>query len=411
MGKGGLSFLNKKSWHTATIANAEKVWLAEQKDAAEKSKLAQLRKEIEEERQVEELRKLQLQRGGTKHVERLDWMYRSADVEAQQRDKEREEFLLGKTIPSSELQEPTPDVSAPPPTLDADRWIGKYERRDLDAETRIREDPMLAILQQEHQQRLRILRNPLEMRRIRDDVDRSKKLKKALKKVEKQERKEKRRAEKAARDADANANADRKHKDDDGGDDDPYGLIVSRTEQYSRRSRSPRHRRRSRSRSPRRLHRPQSHSPRRHRHRHHSASRSRSPERDEEKDDRHRYRDDSRNGSRRRDRLAPRRQRDVASSKNSALTQEERAARLAAMQADADAHHAARSAAADAADVIARQEQADLHVRGADAPQSATFIQSARKQAYLDSNDTVEDRLNQRRHYRQKGNMEEHSFL
>jgi hypothetical protein len=38
----GLSFLSKKSWHTSNISNQEKVWIAEQKAAAEEAKLKEL---------------------------------------------------------------------------------------------------------------------------------------------------------------------------------------------------------------------------------------------------------------------------------------------------------------------------------------------------------------------------------
>lgn len=77
MSKGGLAFLNKKSWHTQGIKMQERVWRAEQKAKEEEKLIAQKMKELAEERKIEELRKIQEEAGLiTKHqVNRLDWMY------------------------------------------------------------------------------------------------------------------------------------------------------------------------------------------------------------------------------------------------------------------------------------------------------------------------------------------------
>ena len=97
----GLSFLAKKSWHTANLNNQEKVWIAQQKKAAEDSKIKELAKQIQQERQEEELnqmtgRKTRLDRG-------IDWMYQGSAgsgerhaFEEEQQQKDAEDFLLGK---------------------------------------------------------------------------------------------------------------------------------------------------------------------------------------------------------------------------------------------------------------------------------------------------------------------------
>ena len=142
------AFLNKKGWHTGTIKNSERVWLAEQKHAAEQKKVQELQKEIEDERQVEQLRALQREHGllPTTSVDRVDWMYRSVQMELDQKEKEKEEYLLGKKVPDGPAKisaPPTLDKAAKEDTNGAARWVQKYENRDLDAEARIREDPML----------------------------------------------------------------------------------------------------------------------------------------------------------------------------------------------------------------------------------------------------------------------------
>ena len=52
----GLSFLTKKSWHTRTIQNIEKKWIAEQKHAEEQKKILELQKQRQEEREMMNMR-------------------------------------------------------------------------------------------------------------------------------------------------------------------------------------------------------------------------------------------------------------------------------------------------------------------------------------------------------------------
>lgn len=95
----GMSFLNKKSWHTGGFKMIEKVWKAEQKAAEEAKKCETLRKELEEERRVESLRRMQAEAGllTAQQVERLDWMYVGQGAfRAQEAEKEQEAYLLGK---------------------------------------------------------------------------------------------------------------------------------------------------------------------------------------------------------------------------------------------------------------------------------------------------------------------------
>jgi hypothetical protein len=51
----GKNFLSKKSWHTSTIPNIEKVWLAENKKKDEEAKTAQWKREKDEEKRREEM--------------------------------------------------------------------------------------------------------------------------------------------------------------------------------------------------------------------------------------------------------------------------------------------------------------------------------------------------------------------
>lgn len=55
-----LAFLFKKTWHPSTLQNSERVWIAEQKDAAEKKRIEELTKQVREEQQVRELEEMQV---------------------------------------------------------------------------------------------------------------------------------------------------------------------------------------------------------------------------------------------------------------------------------------------------------------------------------------------------------------
>lgn len=77
------------------MKNQERVWRAEQADAAEKNKLAELQREISDERNREELKRI----GQTSGVlamgdeKKLEWMYKGSTELLN-----REEYLLGRQI-------------------------------------------------------------------------------------------------------------------------------------------------------------------------------------------------------------------------------------------------------------------------------------------------------------------------
>lgn len=117
----------KKSWHPNTIKNQERVWRAEQADAAERRKLAELKQEISAERDREELHRIGQTSGvlpvapaasssstssmsmlaaaasssGTDGKtgsggKKLEWMYKGTDNLLN-----REEYLLGRQVDKS----------------------------------------------------------------------------------------------------------------------------------------------------------------------------------------------------------------------------------------------------------------------------------------------------------------------
>lgn len=72
----------KKSWHPNTIKNQERVWKAEQVQANENKRIADLRKEIDQERFTEELSQHGQSSGvlPEKSNRKMDWMYKVSTV-------------------------------------------------------------------------------------------------------------------------------------------------------------------------------------------------------------------------------------------------------------------------------------------------------------------------------------------
>ncbi len=54
-----MDFLSKKSWHPSRLANVEKVWKAEQEADAERKKMLELQRKLQEERQINDLKRVQ----------------------------------------------------------------------------------------------------------------------------------------------------------------------------------------------------------------------------------------------------------------------------------------------------------------------------------------------------------------
>ncbi|KAF1781750.1 Pre-mRNA splicing factor [Phytophthora cactorum] len=158
-----LAFLSKKSWHTANLRNVEKVWIAEQKHRAEEKKVAELRKNIEEERQLQELRQLQAARGD-----------KSAAVEAwtgSAREKTAEEYLLGKEYKGEDEKAAKVDVDLSTTTKYGSLALTKSALPANDAFQRLNEDPMMLIRKRQQAAREQVLKNPVKMKRIKDEVD------------------------------------------------------------------------------------------------------------------------------------------------------------------------------------------------------------------------------------------------
>lgn len=75
------------------MKNQERVWKAQQADAAEKRKMNELQQEIASERNREELKRIGQSSGvlQSNDSKKLEWMYKTADLN-------REDYLTGRSI-------------------------------------------------------------------------------------------------------------------------------------------------------------------------------------------------------------------------------------------------------------------------------------------------------------------------
>ncbi|EEP75672.1 predicted protein [Uncinocarpus reesii 1704] len=328
----------KKSWNPVLLKNQERVWIEQKKALEERKRIDQMMKERAEERQIQELQEMQEAAGGKKRLNRVDWMYSGPAAGQLGTTEEMEGYLLGKRRidglikgnENSKLEKASGESS----------FMALQNANTMkDTATKIREDPMLAIKKQEQAAYEAMMNDPTRRRQLLKAAG----IETREKKSSDKERKH------------------RSHRHRDGDDRRSRHRSKRYDEDDRRSSHRHRHRRsdghsRSRSRStspPRRSHR----SPSPHR-RHRSDSprprhRSRSPYRS--RDDPAQYKRESYHYPRR----SPpyKRQEDRGERRRQAPNDEERAARLAAMQQDANDLDQARISRLNAVEARERAER------------------------------------------------------
>ncbi|EST08968.2 CBF1-interacting co-repressor CIR, N-terminal domain protein [Kalmanozyma brasiliensis GHG001] len=192
MGGGDLNM--KKSWHPLLQVNQERVWKREKEAIEERKKLEELRREREQEREMQELQRLQEEAGGKKRVDKVDWMYATPATTGSNSAAEMEDYLLGKKRVDKLLQgEENKEVSKSS-QKSLISLQSANSARDLAA--KVREDPMLAIKQQEQEAYEALLRDPARLRQLKMqagiDVNSESKEERRRRKEEKRRRHEER---------------------------------------------------------------------------------------------------------------------------------------------------------------------------------------------------------------------------
>lgn len=184
------------------------MWKAEQNEAAEKQKLAELQREITEERGREELRRIGqasgVLGGGKDDNHKLEWMYRGP-----KENLNREDYLLGRTVDktfeqfaeeerATEKQEHL-GVSVPKNHVEYECVpfsIRAYKDADptsvqVDMARKIAEDPLMMIKQREMESRKRLLENPVKLKELKQLLQSESKKKKGGKSEGKKSKKSK----------------------------------------------------------------------------------------------------------------------------------------------------------------------------------------------------------------------------
>lgn len=142
--------------------NQARVWEKEKEALDERKKLAQLQKERAEERQIQELQRLQAAQGGKKVQEKVEWLYAAPSAGAGPQAEELEQYLLGKKTVDKLFKEQDERKMAEMAAASGQAGSsvgqggaaaltvpGQNANNARDLAAKVREDPLLAIKQQE----------------------------------------------------------------------------------------------------------------------------------------------------------------------------------------------------------------------------------------------------------------------
>ncbi|KAK0730069.1 Pre-mRNA splicing factor-domain-containing protein [Lasiosphaeris hirsuta] len=163
MGSGDLNM--KKSWHPQRSGNVAATQKAEAEAISERKKLQLRLQEIEEERKKEEIQKTLEAAGGKRKIDRVEWMY-AGPTDGQVGDSaESEAYLLGKRRIDKLLQDNEVKKLARQPSQD-DLVAVSTINNARDIATKIREDPLLAIKKQEQQAYEAMMNDPIKRRQL-----------------------------------------------------------------------------------------------------------------------------------------------------------------------------------------------------------------------------------------------------
>jgi hypothetical protein len=155
----------KKSWHPVLMSNQKKVWEEEKRALEERKKIDQIMKERAEERQIQEIQELQEAAGGKKRQNKVDWMYNGPSSGQVGTTEEMEGYLLGKRRVDGLLKDTENQKlmkSSNPEALVAVQNANTLR----DTAAKVREDPMLAIKKQEQAAYEAMMNDPVKRRML-----------------------------------------------------------------------------------------------------------------------------------------------------------------------------------------------------------------------------------------------------
>lgn len=153
----------KKSWHPVLMSNQRRVWEEEKKALDERKRIEQMMKERQEERQIQELQDMQEAAGGTKRLNRVDWMYSGPSSGQAGTTEEMEGYLLGKRRIDG-LIKGTENKKLEKAAAEDSFMALQNANTIKDTASKIREDPMLAIKKQEQAAYEALMNDPVRRR-------------------------------------------------------------------------------------------------------------------------------------------------------------------------------------------------------------------------------------------------------
>lgn len=153
----------KKSWHPVLMSNQRRVWEEEKKALDERKRIEQMMKERQEERQIQELQEMQEAAGGTKRLNRVDWMYSGPSSGQVGTTEEMEGYLLGKRRIDG-LIRGTENKKLEKAAAEDSFMALQNANTIRDTASKIREDPLLAIKKQEQAAYEALINDPVRRR-------------------------------------------------------------------------------------------------------------------------------------------------------------------------------------------------------------------------------------------------------
>jgi hypothetical protein len=204
MGGGDLNL--KKSWAVNIQANQRKVWEAEKKALDERRRVQEVMKEREEERQIEELRRLQMEASGKSGLidPKVAWMYQ--DQTGGVEKEASEAYLLGKRRVDQIILKQ--DSQKEESQKSEDPLASALSARDISSKAAL--DPLLAIEKQRTANLQALMADPIARRRLMKDMTRSK--------DKEDNRKERRHGRHRDDDRDGHHHSKRRYSDESDGD-------------------------------------------------------------------------------------------------------------------------------------------------------------------------------------------------
>ena len=163
MGGGDLNL--KKSWHPVLMSNQRRVWEEEKKALDERKRIEQMMKERQEERNIQEIQEMQEAAGGTKRAQRVEWMYSGPSAGQTGTTEEMEGYLLGKRRIDG-LIKGTENKKLEKASTQESFMALQNANTVRDTAAKIREDPMLAIKQREQAAYEALMNDPVSRRRL-----------------------------------------------------------------------------------------------------------------------------------------------------------------------------------------------------------------------------------------------------